>query len=328
MDKKNKSKYPPETAGRLMVDKVPTISEKATIADVEKLLLQKTAGFETINYIYILGKGNKLLGVISLKEVFRSPHNTPVIKFVSSKIISVRAYTDQERVAFLALKNNLKAIPVVDKDNQFLGVVTSDDILHILDSESVENILRFGGVLYRGSYDNIFNISLIKSVKHRLPWLTLGLIGGLFAAGIVNQFEETLARNLTLAAFIPLIVYMADAVGTQMEAFIIRDLVIIPKMDFLKYFLRQLLVVLIIGFIISALLIIISLGIYGNERVSFAVGIALFFAILSSVFTGLIVPYIFGKFRLDPANASGPIATIVQDILSIFVYFTIATWLL
>jgi magnesium transporter len=324
----NKSVYPPETAGRLMVKNVPVIGQKATIGQVEALLIKETAKFETINYIYVLSKRRKLKGVISLKEVFRENKNTPVERLLTQEIVSVRSYTDQERIAFLALRHNLKAVPVVDKDNHFLGVVTSDDILHILDNEAVEDILRFGGIIPKGPFDNILSIPLFKSLLHRLPWLILGLFGGLLAAGIVNRFEETLSRNLILAAFIPLIVYMADAIGTQMEAFIIRDLAVNPKIAFLKYFSRQIGIVSILGVVISLTLFLISFILFSNPKISLVLTLALFFAVLSSVFTGLVIPYFFGKLKLDPANASGPIATIIQDVLSVLVYFLIAFWLL
>ncbi len=328
MENNLSKKYPLETAGRLMTDKVPVVKQESTIVDVENLLLKKTVNFDTINYIYVVDDNNKLKGAISVKEVFRAPKTASVKKFLPPEIVSVRAHTDQERVAFLALKHNIKAVPVVDKDDHFLGTVVSDDILRILDSEAVEDILRFGGLIQKGSFDNVFNISLARSLKHRLPWLILGLLGGLLAAGVVTHFEDILSKNLILAAFIPLIVYMADAVGTQTEAFIIRDLAITPKITFLKYFVRQFSIMFLIGIIMSLCLFIISLVLYGDFLISIVLGTAILFAILSAVFTGVVIPYLFSKIRLDPANASGPIATIVQDILSVILYFSVASWLL
>ena len=310
-----------------MTDKVPMIGDNATVGDVESLLLREAANFETINYVYLVAEG-KLKGVISLKELFRSPKTKLARELSPEKIISIHVHKDQERAAFLALKNNLKALPVIDKENNFLGVVTSDSILKILDSESAENILRFGGVAHSGSYDNIFSIPVLTSLKHRLPWLVIGLVGGIFTASLVHSFEEILSKNIILAAFIPLIVYMADAVGTQMEAFIIRDLAVEPKLKFFKYFLRQFMIMVIIAVITSLGLYTANLIITQNNIVSLILAIALFVAVISSVLTGLIIPYLFGKLNLDPANASGPIGTIIQDFLSVFIYFTVATYLL
>lgn len=181
----------------------------------------------------------------------------------------------------------------------------------------------------RKTIDNIFKIPVYKSVIHRLPWLAIGLAGGVGAAKIVGSFESTLEENLILAAYIPLIVYMSDAVGTQMEAFVIRDFAIQSHMDFLKYFMRQTLVV-------TPIAVCLSMGLYGvniyylkqDKWIGVVLGLSLFAAIISSLITGLLIPYIIRKVRLDPANASGPIATIIQDLMSVTIYFYIANLML
>lgn len=325
------SAYPAATAVRLMTARIPTIQPTATITDIEKLLEEKTDAFETINYVYVVDEKKTLCGVLSIKEVFRQPAIARVSDILSERqkpLVTVKPHTDQEHLALLALKHNLKAIPVVDDKNQLLGAVTSDTILRILDSEAVENILRFGGVYHTGTVDNVLTDSLSVSIKHRLPWLVLGLVGGLSAAGIIEHFEGLLSRHLILAAFIPLIVYMADAVGTQMEAFIIRDLALNPRLKFLTYLAKHSAVVLLIGLLLSFLLFGASFLLHREVRVSIVLGIALFFAIVSSLLTGLIVPYLFSKVKLDPANASGPTATIIQDVVSVLVYFVVASWVL
>ena len=323
-----KNKYSAKSAGRLITNKVPVASIAATVADVEKLLLKDTKNFDTINYVYVTDKDNKLVGVFSIKELFRSPKNTLVKELLPPKIIKARPHTHQERVAYLALKNSLKAIPIIDKDDKFLGVVPSDEILSILDSEAVENLLRFGGIMHYGVYDNIFNISIFKSLKHRLPWLVVGALGGMLAAIIINNFEEVLSRRLILAAFIPLVVYLAAAVSGQTQAFIIRDLAFESKINFLRYFARQFIIIFLIAIIISALVLVGGLFLFGELAVGLVLSLALLIAILSSIFSGLIVPLIFARLNFDPANASGPVATIIQDILSVLVYLSIAAWLL
>ncbi|MBN1585507.1 magnesium transporter [Candidatus Uhrbacteria bacterium] len=322
-------RYRPETAGRLMLTAVPTVSESALIGDVERLLTRKIADFDTINYIYVLDGEGRLKGISSVKEVFRTPKNRPINEVMARKIVSVHPHTDQERAALSALKHGFKAIPVVGHDGIFLGVLPSDVILGILNREATEDIMRFGGV-YRssGGFDDILVMTPLQSIRHRLPWLLLGLAGGLLVARIVGGFEETLSDNLVLAAFIPLVVYMADAVGAQMEAFIIRDLATDPNLRFGNYLVRQLSAVFLIGVIAGGLSFLASLITYRDYAVSVVLGISLLFAVLTSVLTGLIVPYAFSRMRMDPANASGPIATIIQDILSVVVYFSVASLVL
>ena len=320
--------HPHETAGHLMIHNVPVVKRSSTIAHIEKLLLEKINDFESIDYIYIVDNNNILLGVVSIKDVFRSHKSTHVEKIMSQQIISVHAHTDQERVALLAVQHNLKSVPVTDKEKHFLGVVSSDMILKVLDSESVEDILRFGGVIHKTTFDDVFHLSLFKSLQYRLPWLVIGLFGGILASGIISHFEDVLSKNIILATFIPLIVYMADAVGTQMEAFIIRDLAIDPKLTFMKYFFRQFSVVFLIGLIVSSLLFGIGIIFFHDLWISVVISLSLFCAIISSIISGLAIPFLFNKMHLDPANASGPIATILQDVFSVFVYFSIASFLL
>lgn len=175
--------------------------------------------------------------------------------------------------------------------------------------------------------DNVMSLSIFESVKHRLPWLVIGLIGGILAAKVVQGFEATIAKHLFLTAFIPLIVYMSDAVGTQMESFVIRDFVLHPKFNFIHYFFKQLTVIGCIATILSTALFLFGYILYG-QTAGIVLGLSLFFSITSSVVTGLILPDIFERLKLDPANASGPIATIIQDLLSVSIYFTVASLLL
>lgn len=328
MKNQSQTTYPHETAGRLMTPNIPSIEDNATVGDVEQMLLTDTKKFETIDYIYVVDKEKRLKGAFSPKELFRSDKQTPVKALLPENVISVDTHTDQEQVALLALRNNLKVIPVVGKEGELLGVVPNHIIMRVLDSEAVENILRLGGVAHKGTFDDIFKLPLHVALKHRLPWLLLGLVGGMVTASIVGMFEGVLSKNLILAAFIPLIVYMADAVGTQTEAFIIRDLAVNPELNFARYVKRQTLIISLVGVVTSLVLYGATLILYHDFSISATLGLALFIATLSSLFSGLFIPYLFDKLNLDPANASGPVATIIQDVLSILVYFFIASSLL
>lgn len=325
--------YAPKTAGRLMVSarEMPVVSPRETFAEIRHRLIVESERYVNLNYIYVTDREHHLIGVFSIKEFFhhlKKDGQRTAAAIMEKKLVSVRQNTHQERVALLALKHSIKAMPVTDQRGVLLGVVPFDVILEILDQEAVEDFLAMGGVYHRGEIDNLLRTPIKLSIKHRLPWLILGLLGGLFAAGIIGGFEELLAKHLILAAFIPLIVYMAGAVSAQTVTFIIRDLALNPAMKFIKYFTKQLTVVSVIGVIVAGLLWFITFVLYGNLALSFVLGSALFFAIVSSVFSGLVVPYLFSKFKSDPANASGPMATIIQDVLSIVIYFVVASLVL
>jgi len=322
-------KYPPEAAINFVVTDVPQINHNLTIKEVRKMLIKKINKFSTINYIYVLDDDKKLIGAFSIKELFHLNDSTEIKNIDLNPLVYVFRRTNKVRAAMLSLKKSLKAIPVVDKDKIFLGVIPSDSIQKILYDEQTQQLLKLSGISHPESYTkNIFSTPLIKSLKQRLPWLVIGLAGGMLAAGVVGQFEEVLNKNIILAAFIPLLVYMSDAVGTQMQAFIIRDLSYNSKLKFLKYFIRQASVAVVMGLIISCLLFIISLLLYQQIAISFVLGLSLFCAIITALFSGLVVPFIFSRLRFDPANTSGPISTIIQDVISIIIYFLVASLIL
>jgi len=319
---------PNKSAGKVMTTKVPVITIGATIADAEALLLKEAKKYKTINYLYIVNTKGKLVGVLPVKELFANSKRAKITDIMEKNPIFVHTHSHQARVAYEALKYNIKAMPVTDKQGKFLGVVDGDDILATLYEEMQEDLFHSAGVRRHSISENVLTMSVWRSIKARLPWLVIGLFGGLLAAKVVGRFESTLEENIILAAFIPLIVYMADAAKTQMEIFLIRDLATSPNIQFGKYFLKQLIVILLLAVITSVVLLVAGKLIYHDLRISLILGIGLFSVFVSSIFPGLLIPYFFTKIKLDPANASGPISTIIQDLFSIIIYFLIATWLL
>lgn len=315
---------------RQMTESVLTVTEEKTIAEARQILAEKIKFLESINYLYVLDKEENLVGILSIKDLYRLNNEQAVGEVCKrSPLVTVFSSDHQEKAAYLAVQHNLKAIPVVDEKNKFLGVVAEDAIMSILHRELRDDLLHLGGVHHaHKDYDNVLEISLFNSIKHRLPWLVVGLFGGLFAAQIISRFESTLEKNLILAAFIPLVVYITDAVGTQLEAFTIRDFALFRRINFFRYFLRQFLIVLIIAVFLGATLSLWSLIFHSRGDIALVLGSAVLVATTSSLFSGLFVPYAFRKFGFDPANASGPLGTIIQDILSVFIYFVIASQVL
>ncbi len=318
-----------ESAGHIMKTNVPTVGVGTRICDVEDLLLKRTNDFESINYVYILDHKQKLKGVLSVKEIFRQPKDKVVDRIMNKKLIAVRSHTDQERLVYIAIKHNIKAVPVTDSNGVFLGAVLSDKVLNVLYQEAREDLMKRAGIYKaEANYDNVSKIPLWRAVKHRLPWLFLGLLGGLLTAQIIGQFQATLAESIVLASFIPLIVYMADAIRTQMETFIIRDLAVNPMLNFGTYITRQFSLLMLISLIVSCSIFATIYVFQRDIKIAMVLGLSLFIAISSSFVTGLLIPYFLGRLKFDPANASGPVATIIQDLLSVTIYFLVASRLL
>ena len=168
----------------------------------------------------------------------------------------------------------------------------------------------------------------LNEVKTRVTWLLIGLALSLATAEVIKSFEGTLEKNLILASFIPLVVYMSDAVGTQMEAMIIRELNSNKKFNFLKFMRDQAMIVILVAFIVGGLSGAVVMLLNDSSTLGLVIGTSLTFGIFSSLLTGSIMPYIFWKLHDDPAEASGPVATVVQDFLSVIIFFLIAQALL
>lgn len=314
-------------AGKQMTQAVPVTKQDDTIAEVEQLLLKHTNELETVNYIYVTDEGSRLVGVLSVKEIFRASKNLVVRDLMKTNLVTVRFGTHQEKVANLALKHNLKAVPVLDKDDRFLGVVPSDAILKIFHKEHEEDIMHSAGVVIsKNQEQDIISTSAFLYFEKRIPWLVFGLVGGVGAAFMVGVFDEALKKILTLAAFIPAIVYMADAVGVQTQTIFIRSIAIDHEMGVKKYVIREMIVGTVIALLLGFLIGVVSFIWWKPAILGLILGISFFLTIMSAIMVALFLPWFFLRAtNIDPAIASGPFATIIRDMLSLIIYFGVAS---
>ncbi len=327
MEKNNEKKYPRESAGKRMILNVPLCDPRDKVSKVKKKIFSRASELETINYVYVV-KDKILVGVFSLKEIFKRKEDELVEDFMYRKVVKVRPSTDQERVAILSIKHNLKAIPVVNKDNEFLGVIPSDTILNILREEHIEDTFLSAGLHKKDGFSSkIIEASVGTLVRIKLPWLIIGLFGGVLAAQITIFFETPLKSHFILATFIPLIVYMADAVGSQTQTIFIRNLMV-DGFSQKKYFLKEIKVGILVALVLSLLIFVISLMLFRDSLIGFIIGISLFLTILTSIVISIFIPQILSKTGKDPALGSGPFGTIIADISSLIIYFTTAIFLL
>lgn len=322
LDKKILQELDREAAGRLITAKIPIVGPHDNIDQVRKSLYKNMPGLETINYIYVTDRQQMLIGVFSIKELFQQPGQTKVSAIMQRKLITARPHTDQERVALLAIEHSLKSIPVVTAEGKFLGIITADTIHRILHNESVEDALRSIGVIDP-------NVQIITAAApvyfaKRIPWLALGLAGGIFAAFIVSYFEAALKEEILLAAFIPLVLYLGDAVGNQTQTLYIRSLVMAQKIDFKNYLTREIKTSLSIALFLGLTLYLIALFIWRQPLVGMIIGLSIFVTVMVAMGLGILVPFFFVKAKKDPAIASGPFASLTRDIISLLIYFVIA----
>lgn len=313
-----------------MLDKkfVPTAKKDETLGEIRDEFEKKISKWKTINYVYIIDD-ERLVGVVSIRDVFKKKKTIKVSRVMVRDLVRVFPDQDQEEIAYLALRNNIKSMPVVAKDNVFLGVVPSDKILFILYQELGEDILMHAGIVRKDKGPMLpIDASIKTLIRARIPWLILGLLGGVVAAGIVESFEIALKSHLILAAFIPVMVYMADAVGTQTETLFVRSLALDSRLAVKKYFFREMKIGFIIAFVSGLFLALVTFFWKGNPILGLIVGLSLLVACFVAVFIAVLVPLILKKLKFDPALGSGPFGTIICDILSLVIYFEIASLLL
>ena len=282
---------------------------------------------ETIYYIYVIDEAQKLVGVLSLRELITSPLVEKVKQLMKEQIISVSALADQEEVSTIITKYDLLAVPVTTSEGQMIGIVTVDDILDVLEEETTEDLGEFAAV--KGALE--LEVNSFVATKKRLPWLILLLFIGMLTAGLISTFEATLAEVAILAIFIPLIADMAGNTGTQSLAVVVRGLALdkFDRKGVLRLLKRESATGLMMGLFCGEVVFVIALVIPdGNIVLGLIVGVSLFVTIVVSTLTGTVIPLIINKWNIDPAVASGPFITTINDIIGLFIYFSLATALL
>ncbi len=320
---------PKDAVGRELLTKVPTAFSNRTVGELLGNLPYLALNTDSIDYIYILNKEEKLTGVISIRELLRSKPDDNIRDVMVKNLVVSHAQVHRKRVAHLAIKHNIKAVPVVDDDNRLLGILSSDKVLSILYDDYRREIYRSASIFnLKENFQTILDQGIWRTFLSRIPWILVGLMGGIFAAQIIEAFEVTLAGNIVLAAFIPLIVYVSAAVGTQTQTYLVRDLAFNPKITIIPYALKMLVTSSLIGLICGTLIWGLISLFWSDPQIGSVVGLAAFAAISASTVIAVAVPYTLFMIKQDPASGSGPFATILQDLLSIFIYFAVASVLL
>ncbi len=297
---------------------------ESTIADIKSMLNDPDVEYDSINYIYVLDEKKRIAGVISIKEVMRENGKIRVQDRMTKDVIAVHPHTHQEKAAHLALHYGIKNIPVVDKHEKFIGIVPSDALLNITNDEVTEDLMRLEGIDSKEFKDiSTLNNSAFHLMWKRLPWLIVGLGGGLIAAQVIGYFEALLEAQTILITFLPLMVYMSDAVGSQSQTIFIRYVAINNGVNFFYYLYKEMIVGVLMAIMLSLVLTLFTMLSY-EPFLGLVLGIALFCAIILSVLIAISIPWLLIRLHKDPAIGSGPFATILRDLLSIIVYFGVS----
>ena len=320
--------YPDDSAGTMMTTDIFTIDQNTTCGDALKKLQDHNEA-EMVFYLYLTDEEKRLTGVASLRALATSSVDTIMRNIMIKKIHSVRPETDQEEVARIVAQYNYLAVPVLDKNDCLLGIVTVDDVVDVIRKEATEDFLQMAGagkdreILLKSSWDN---------AKARLPWLFASWVGGIIAANIIGEFEPLLDSILALAAFIPVIIGMGGNIGTQSSTIIVRGMATrrVDQDGEIKVLFKEIRVGLILGVLYGVLLGLFTKLKFldADPMLGVVVGLSICASMLLAVTVGSFIPLFLRKLDIDPAIATGPFVTTSIDVLGVLIYFTIAGLLL
>ncbi len=317
--------YEEDTAGALMAKELVNVKETWTVAGCVREMRRQAENVTRVHSIYVTDKDGKLKGRLSLKDLLTASTKTHISEVYIPKVDYVTVATEDEEVARIMQKYDLEAIPVVDEEGVLVGRITIDDIVDFIKEEAEKDYQMAAGISQVVEADD----SIFELTKARLPWLILGLIGGLGSVYILQGFDEALSNYPILFFFTPLIAAMAGNVGVQSSAIIVQGLANdVVKGSLFHRLLKEVGLALINGTILGLLVIIFGALVGQDLIVSLTIAISMLSVIIIAALIGTFVPIILDRKGIDPAIATGPFITTSNDIFGIFLFFYIAKLIL
>jgi magnesium transporter len=316
--------YPEDSAGRIMNTAYFALEESVAVsAAIEELQKRGEDGTEMVFYIYVVDKRNHLVGVCSLRQLLLVPPDTPVRNIMTQDVVSANPETDQEEVARIVERYDLLAVPVTDKENKMLGIVTVDDVIDVIRSEATEDIMKMVG-----TGDEYHTRSVWRSARMRMPWLLAAFTGGYIGIQFLKMFDATLEKIVALAFFLPIIIAMGGNIGITSMTIVVRGLATgkIEVKELRTVIAKELSVALILGVAYGSFLTALAYLQFGDVTyLGFVVGSSMFVSMLMAAAIGTLMPIVLHLLKIDPAVATGPFVTSTVDSLGILVYLGMAT---
>ncbi|MBU2928102.1 magnesium transporter [Winogradskyella psychrotolerans] len=318
--------YDEDTAGGLMAKELVKVYETWTVAGCLRRIRGQAKDVTRVHSVYVVDRNDKLIGRLSLKDLIISKSDTKIADIAKDNVDWAHVDDDVEDVAKIMAKYDLEAIPVINDNQILVGRITIDDIIDVIRDEADKDYQLAAGISQGVEADD----SIFKLTKARLPWLFIGMFGGLGAASIIEQFNDNMGNFIVLLSFVPLIQATAGNVGVQSSAIVVQGIAngtIDGKI--LKRLFKEFLLGLVNGVAISLVAILITHFIFGTPYiVSITISIALIAVIVMAALIGTFIPIFLDKRGIDPAVATGPFITTSNDVFGILIYFLIAKLIL
>ncbi|MFH1553060.1 MAG: magnesium transporter [Candidatus Omnitrophota bacterium] len=317
--------YPEHSAARVMNPEFIFVRENNNIEDAVQYI--RSLGVkEQVFYVYVVDEEMKLRGTVPIRRLLTSPKGTCIKDIMEEDAHSVLVSEDQEKVALIIRKYDLFSIPVIDKKERLVGRITADDIIDVMDEEHAEDISRMTGTMEeeRGTE------TMLNATRNRLPWLITCMLGSIITGLVIQMYELTLAETIALVSFIPVITATGGNSGVQASTVVVREIAL-GTMDFSRVgeeVWRQLKIAITLGLVCGSVLTILANIWKKNTVVGIIVGLSIFLVVVWSNCVGVVIPVLFKKIRIDPAIASGPLITTLNDVIGVFIYLSVATYFL
>jgi magnesium transporter len=311
--------YDEDSAGGLMAKELIRVNENWGVATCIREMRKQAEDLDEIYYIYVVSDENVLLGILSLKALLLASASTRVKDIYDAEVRSVQTDADSEEVAQIMEKYDLIVLPVTDSIGRLMGRITIDDVVDVIRDEAERDYQLASGI----TADVETTDSPSRLSRARLPWLIIGLLGGIVVAAVIGRFEEDIQINPEMAFFIPLIAAMAGNVGIQSSAIIVQGIASnsLGLESTSRKLGKELIVSLMNGLILSGLLFLYNYFFSDNLALTFTVSTSLFVVIIFAALFGTLIPLVLHRMKIDPALATGPFITTMNDIMGLFIYF-------
>jgi len=329
--------YEEDEAGGLMNPRFARVRPEMTVEEAIRYVRRQAPHLETIYYVYVLDNEQRLLGVVSFRELLLAPGDKPVREVMHEDVITVPEELDQEAVARVIAQHDILAVPVVDAEKRVKGIVTVDDVVDVVETEATEDIQKIGGTAALDA--PYLQTSIVQMVKKRAGWLAVLFVGELFTASAMSRYQGELQKALVLSLFIPLIISSGGNSGSQASTLVIRAMALdqVRLRDWWRVVRRELSSGLVLGLIlaaIGALRVVVWQALFHSvphdayPLIALTVAFSLIGVVTWGTLTGAVLPLVLRALRFDPASASAPFVATLVDVFGLVIYFNVAQLML
>ena len=318
-------KYPEDSAGSVMTTEYMSLKTDMTVADAFERIRRTADEKEDIYTCYVINPHRKLQGTVSLKDMFLTSKDTLIGDIMETNVISANTLDDQEEVAMSMAKYNLTAIPIVDKENRLVGIVTIDDAIDVIQEENTEDFEKMAAVMPQDK--SYFDTSVFQHVKNRLPWLLILMISSMLTGTIIERYELAFQTMPLLVALMPMITGTCGNCGTQSSTLIIRGMALdeIRLSDYFKAAWKEIRISILVGIALAIVNMVRIYIQYKDVKLAIVIAFTLVFCVVVAKLMGCSLPMLAKRLNLDPAIMASPMLSTLVDVSSVWIYFQIAT---